>query len=124
MTVRGALMQLGVPDRILDDFDSHSTISIETEGGAVINISVSDDRLFIWSPIKISEERLIDGSAVVLPIITTPMRDIETGHLTLGRCNDGFELKGLVNVEALAGDRLHEVINDFYGALRVIAGCA
>ena len=122
--VRGALVQLGVPGHLLDDFDSHSTISIDTKDGAVINISVSDDRLFVWSPIKISEQKLIDNSAVVIPVITSPMRDLETGHLTLGGCDDGFELKGLVNVAALIENRFHEVINDFYGALRLIAGCA
>jgi hypothetical protein len=119
--VRDALTELGVSVRLLHDFDSHSTIAIDMVEERTINISLVDDRLFIWSFIPISEELLIDNSRSIMPVITTAMEHVETGHLTLGRCNDGFELKALINPLALVENKLSQVINDFHSALKIIS---
>jgi len=119
--VRDALIELGVSDRLLDSFDSHSTIAIHMVEEQSINISLVEDRLFIWSFIPISEELLIDNSRSVIPVITTAMEYVETGHLTLGRCNDGFELKALINPLALVENKLNQVIRDFHGAMKIIS---
>lgn len=111
---------LGVSDRLLHDFDSHSTIAIDMDEEWSINISLVDDRLFVWSFIDISEELLIENSRSVIPVITSPMEYVETGHLTLGKCDDGFELKALIDPLAVAGNKLGQVIRDFHGALKVI----
>ncbi|KAA0944740.1 MULTISPECIES: SPI-1 type III secretion system chaperone SpaK [unclassified Pseudomonas] len=121
LLVRDALTELGVPDRLLHDFDSHSTIAIDMNEERSINISLVDDRLFIWSFIPISEELLIDNSKSIIPVITTAMEHIETGHLTLGKCNDGFELKALVNPLALVENKLSQVIYNFHSALKIIS---
>ncbi|MEY4922477.1 MAG: type secretion system chaperone SpaK [Pseudomonadota bacterium] len=118
--VRDALSKLGVPDLLLNDFDSHSTISIDLGEEKSINISVIDDRLFIWSFILMSEELLIDNARSIMPVITTAIDYVETSHLTLGKCNDGFELKALINPLALAENKFSQVINDFYSALKMI----
>ncbi|WP_092223025.1 hypothetical protein [Pseudomonas sp. NFACC08-1] len=118
--VREALTVLGVSDRLLHDFDSHSTIAIDMDEEWSINISLVDDRLFVWSFIDISEELLIENSRSVIPVITSPMEYVETGHLTLGKCDDGFELKALIDPLAVAGNKLGQVIRDFHGALKVI----
>ncbi|MFI0489108.1 MAG: hypothetical protein ACH344_07415 [Yersinia sp. (in: enterobacteria)] len=118
--VRDALSKLGVPDLLLNDFDSRSTISIDLGEDKSINISVIDDRLFIWSFILMSEELLIDNARSIMPVITTAIDYVETSHLTLGKCNDGFELKALINPLALAENKFGQVINDFYSALKMI----
>ena len=119
--VRDALIKQGVPDRLLHDFDSHSTIAIEMIEGPAINITLVADRLFIWSFIPISEELLIDHSRSIIPVITTAIEHVETGHLTLGKCNDGFELKALINPLALAENKFSQVIGDFHSALEKIS---
>ncbi len=55
-----------------------------------------------------------------MPVITTAIDYVETSHLTLGKCNDGFELKALINPLALAENKFSQVINDFYSALKMI----
>lgn len=119
--VRDALTELGVSDELLHGFDSHSTIAIDINEEQSINISLVDDRLFIWSFIPISEELLIDNARRIIPVITTAMEYVETGHLTLGKCSDGFELKALINLDALVENKFSEVIHGFHGALKIIS---
>ncbi|KMN82993.1 hypothetical protein VK98_05720 [Chromobacterium sp. LK11] len=119
--VRDALTELSVSDQLLYGFDSHSTIAIDLNEGLSINISLVDDRLFIWSFIPIGEELLIDNARHIMPVLTTVMEYVETGHLTLGKCNDGFELKALINPSALLENKFSEVIYGFYGALKIVS---
>lgn len=121
LLVRDALIGLGVSDRLLHDFDSHSTIVIDMDEDQSINVSLVDDRLFVWSFLEISEELLIESSRKVIPVITHAMEYVETGHLTLGKCNDGFELKALIDPLAVAGNKLSQVIHDFHSALKIIS---
>ncbi|MBK5528899.1 hypothetical protein JFT91_15050 [Pseudomonas sp. TH08] len=119
--VRDALTDLNVPDHLLHDFDSHSTITIDMNEERSINISLIDDRLLIWSFIPISEELLIDNARRIMPVLTTVMEYVEAGHLTLGKCSDGFELKALVDLRALVENKFSQVIHDFHGALKIIS---
>jgi|GEM_PF-3091440 len=118
--VRDALVELNVPAGILNNFDSHSTITIDIVDKPSINISLVDDRVFIWTFISISEELLIHNARRIIPVITTAMEHVETGSLVLGKGNDGFELKALINPIALAESKLSQIINHFYNALKII----
>lgn len=119
--VRDALVDLNIPDRLLNDFDGHSTIAINMDEQRSVNISLHGDRLFIWSFIPMSEELLIGNARRIIPVITAVMEYVEAGHLTLGKCCDGFELKALVDLNALVENKLSQVICDFYGALKIIS---
>lgn len=119
--VRDALVDLNVPDRLLHDFDGHSTIAINMDDQQSVNISLLGDRLFIWSFIPISEDLLIDDARRIIPVITAVIEYVEAGHLTLGKSGDGFELKALVDVNALVDNKLCQLIYDFYGALKKIS---
>lgn len=121
--VRDALIVLRIPDYLLQDFDSHSTIAIDMGEERSINVSLVDDRLFIWSFIPIGEELLIENARLIMPVITSAMNYVEAGHLTLGKCNDGFELKALIDPFALVENKLNQIIHDFHGALEVIYNC-
>jgi type III secretion system chaperone len=111
--VRDALSGLGVSDNLLNDFDSHSTIAIELDGGFSINISLVDDRLFVWSFIPLSEEQILSNSRSILSTLISPVECIETGHLTLGQCDGGFELKALINIDSLNRNMLSQIFCDF-----------
>ncbi|MFL7963396.1 hypothetical protein ACEI36_14290 [Pseudomonas kielensis] len=121
--VRDALTVLRVPDYLLQDFDSHSTIAIDMGEERSINVSLVDDRLFIWSFIPMGEELLIENARLIMPVITSAMDYVETGNLTLGKCNDGFELKALIDPLALVENKLNQIIHDFHDALEVIYSC-
>lgn len=103
--VRDALLELEVSDQLLNDFDSHSTITIDMNEKPSINIS------------------LVDNARRILPVITTAMEYVETGHLTLGKCPDGFELKALVDLRALTENKFKGVIHNFHEALQAICDC-
>ncbi|MCL9783394.1 hypothetical protein M9194_18350 [Vibrio sp. S4M6] len=111
--VRDALSGLGVSDSQLNDFDSHSTISIDLTDGEPINISLINDRLIVWSVIPLSTEQLFSDARAILSTLTTPFDSVETGSLSLGMCEGGFELKALVNIDALKEKKLGKVLSDF-----------
>lgn len=115
-----ALTELGVSDQVLHGLDSHSTITIDMDKGPSINISLVDDRLFVWSFIPMSEDMLIENARGIMPVITTVVEYVETGHLTLGKCSDGFELKALINPRALVENKFNEVLHGFHGVLKVV----
>ncbi|WCH23628.1 hypothetical protein [Aeromonas salmonicida] len=115
--VRDALSGIGVSHNLLNDFDSHSTISIDLDEGLAINISLIDDRLFFWSLISLSEEKLFYNSRAILSILTSPVEFFETGHITLGQCDGGFELKALISLDALKENKLAQTITCFHSCL-------
>lgn len=112
--IRDALLKLGVSENSLIGFDSHSTISILFTDDQELNISLSNDRLFIWSPIRLTEDQLLVHSRDILPILTETIEYVETGNLTLSRIEEGYELKALVELIALTENNFSQVINDFY----------
>lgn len=118
-----ALIELGVSDQLLHGLDSHSTITIDLDEGPSINVSLVDDRLFVWSFVPMGEDLLIDNARSIMPVITTVVECVETGHLTLGKCGDGFELKALINPRALIENKFNEILHGFHGALKIIDGC-
>ena len=111
--VRNALSELGVSDTLLNNFDSHSTIAIEMDSGLSINISLENDRLFVWSFISLSEEQLISNSRSILSTLTSPIESVETGCLSLVKCDGGFELKALMNIDLLKENKFGKLLIDF-----------
>ena len=115
--VREALTQIGVSRDQLSNFDSHSTITIELENEKMINLSLVEDRLVIWSFISLNKEKLVANSRQILTMMTAPIRYIELGHCALGACDGGYELKALIDLDGLKKNKLRQVINDFYHTL-------
>ncbi|WP_114783418.1 hypothetical protein [Vibrio tetraodonis] len=118
--VRAALSGLGVSDNLLNDFDSHSTIAIELDDGLSINISLADERLFVWSFLSVSEEQLLFNSRNILSTLISPVEFVETGSLSLGKSDGGFELKVMVNLDSLKDGKLGEILSSFNNQLKFI----
>ncbi|MGL4757648.1 MAG: hypothetical protein ACRCXB_35290 [Aeromonadaceae bacterium] len=112
--VRSALSELGVSNDLTNHFDSHSTISIDLDEGSSINISLIEDRIYIWSFLNVSEEQLIMRSHLVIPSISNHIPCAEGGGCTLLKVNDGYELRMHVSIKALQGGLLSKAILSFY----------
>ncbi|AVZ82709.1 hypothetical protein DBV23_10925 [Edwardsiella ictaluri] len=115
--VRAALSGLGVRNNLLNDFNSHSTISIDLDEGDSISISLVEDRLYIWSLLTISEEQLIGQARSVIPSITNPIPYAEGGGCILLSTDSGYELRLNVRIDALQDGLLGEAITSFYQLL-------
>ncbi|WP_163835617.1 InvB/SpaK family type III secretion system chaperone [Spartinivicinus ruber] len=118
--VREALAKLGTPSEKLEDFNAFSTIQIDLEDNLSINISLQDDRLWLWALLPMSEEQLVSEARTIFPVITEPVEYIETGQLVFGKCENGYELKALINLESLNNNKLKEIIASFHSLLSKI----
>lgn len=115
--VRDALTKLGTPSDKIEDFNAFSTIQIDLEDNSSINISLQDDRLWLWSLIPMSEEQVVSEARSILPAITEQVEHIETGQLVFGKCDNGYELKALINLESLRENKLKDIISIFHTLL-------
>lgn len=120
LLVRNALSGLGVSEELLNNFDSHSTIAIDMDTGFSINLSLVDDRLFIWSFLPLSKEILLSNSRSILSALASPVEYVEMGRLVLGECDGGFELKALTNLDALKEDKLGLALTNFNKVINLI----
>ncbi|PHV12280.1 hypothetical protein [Chitinimonas sp. BJB300] len=126
--VREALVSLGCPASKLNDFEQHASVTIEVDGLPNIQISIENDRLWIWSALTdLSEERVMQRAATVLSLLVVAMESVETGQLVLGKGQEGYELKALVCPSCLKQeDGLADVIEQFQSRLeafcQVLAG--
>ncbi|MNJ50200.1 hypothetical protein D3C77_454630 [compost metagenome] len=90
------------------------------DSGFSINISLVDDRLFIWSFLPLSKEILLSNSRSILSALASPVEYVEMGRLVLGECDGGFELKALTNLDALKEDKLGLALTNFNKVINLI----
>ncbi|AVG16928.1 hypothetical protein CFN79_14305 [Chromobacterium vaccinii] len=101
-----AVVQLGLPREQLSPLDQQATLVVEFQDLPDVMLSQLNDRLWIWSTLpNLTESKLSAMASQALAVLCEPVEDIESGQLTLGRGENGFELKGLINIECLAQER-------------------
>lgn len=122
--VRDALSQLGMSEEMLMEFDHHSTVVLGFEHISDIMISVLNDRLWVWSVLNgVGDGIVLQNAVGVLPVLMEPMDNIETSQLTLGKSEEGYELKALVSLQCLSssdGMALGRIVEDFYKRLEYL----
>lgn len=117
--LREALLRLKCPAEKLYGFDQFPTITITLENLPAINISVLDERLWVWSALTgMSQNQIIMRGGEVLLLLSDAMDGVETGQLILGLSEQGAELKALVNPSCLGvAEGFAAVLDGFYGRL-------
>ncbi|MEJ2795835.1 hypothetical protein WAE56_20730 [Iodobacter sp. LRB] len=119
--VRQALTSIGCSQDKLHGLDSHSTIIVEMKDTPDLMISIVNDRLWIWSALSsVCEENMEDAASKVLKLLTEGMDGVETGQLILAKTDQGYELKGLVDVEWTRQEGLETVIESFHERLTLL----
>ena len=113
------LSQMGMGERLLKEFNQHSTIVLKFNEALDISISVSDDRLWVWSILQEVDRSTIYKNAIgILSVISEPMENVETGQLALGEIDQGYEVKALVNLKCLSQEgEFKKLIEDFYNKI-------
>ncbi|NHR04342.1 hypothetical protein HA052_03945 [Chromobacterium haemolyticum] len=97
--------QFGLPANQIQSIEQENSIALQVHNLPDVLLSVSDDRLWIWSLLPIHDEnQLLSHAAEVLAILIDPVEGVETGQLTLGNGENGYELKALINLEQLQHD--------------------
>lgn len=116
--LRNALKASGCDESLLDDFDGHSTISLDFDQSPSILISVVDEHVWIWSRLCESTNAIIDyrGSDLLKMLISGSEFSI-TGQYQVA-INDGYlELRGLIDpkyLEVENGALFANVLDDFF----------
>lgn len=114
--VRKALLESGVDESMLGDFDGHSTISLDFENYPSLLISMIDDNIWIWSKLcEASDSILQHKASLLLEKVMGGCLFSMTGQLQLS-VNDGFiELKGMVHPGYLDdSSKLAEAMDEFF----------
>ncbi|AOZ52136.1 hypothetical protein [Chromobacterium vaccinii] len=112
-------MQIGLPPDQIKPIGQASSIALKVQGLPDVMLSVAEDRLWIWSLLPIHDERsLMLHASEALSILTTAIEGVETGQLTLGMSEHGYELKALVELDLLKRDHgLKQVFQGFVAQL-------
>jgi len=114
--VRVALIESGCDESLLEDFDAHSTISLDFENSPSLLISMVDDSVWIWSKICEAHDTLLHHSAsAILEKIMSGCQFSITGQLQLTQ-NDGYlELRGMVHPGYLeSSQRFADALDEFF----------
>ncbi|MGB0894084.1 MAG: hypothetical protein ACPGUD_06720 [Parashewanella sp.] len=119
--IEQSFVLLGVPKQKLGRFDAFSTIQVQLKNNVLINVSLENDRLWIWSPIFLNERQLIEKASVLIPIITTAMAQVETAQFNLGMAEQHYELKALISPIDLTEKHLANLINFIFIAIKQLA---
>ncbi|WP_108651889.1 InvB/SpaK family type III secretion system chaperone [Dongshaea marina] len=117
--VHASLKELGCSEDKLSYFDGFSTISINIENLPAINISISNERLWIWSLLSdLDSECVMNNCAKIVFLLQEKIPYVETGQLVLGYGENGFELKALVDPSCLENKcNLISVLESFFYCL-------
>ncbi|UTH74690.1 hypothetical protein [Chromobacterium sp. IIBBL 290-4] len=118
-----AVVRMGFSREDLGRLESQTTLAVELQGAPDVMLSQQHDRLWIWSALPdVSEAGLFKMASQALSVLLEPVADVEGGLLTLGRGDEGFELKGLVNLACLSrASGLSDLLSDFRE--RLLAMC-
>lgn len=114
--IRGALLESGVEESMLSEFDGYSTIALDFDNYPSLLISVIDERVWIWSNLcentpGVLQQRL----PIVMEKIMEGCNFSMTGQLQLAVNNGLIELKGMVHPDYLvSSSRFSDALEEFF----------
>lgn len=114
--LREALTESGCDESMLNDFDGHSTISLDFEDRPSLLISMIDENVWIWTRLCEDSGNILQYRAsALLEKIMEGYHFSMTGQLQLNQ-NEGFlELRGMLHTDYLInGSRLAEALSHFF----------
>lgn len=113
--IRDTLREQGCDETLINDFDGHSTISLDFSTIPSILISEVDDSIFMWT--RLAEHRpniLQQCSASILEMLMEPTAYSITGNFHLCE-DDGFTvLKMVVKPSLMNTTDLSDTLEEFY----------
>lgn len=118
--LRQSLLHSGVNEKLLEDFDSHSTISLEFEDDISICIDVIDEDVWIWNCVADESTNLVSQrGALLLEKLMHGCAFTRGGQLMLSTQDGEIVLKGMIHPEFLQSpERFIEALNEFYASVK------
>jgi len=100
--IKDALNHMGCPLSVMSKIDANAPIVFSFNNGVVMNLSTTNDAIWLWSPIADYSEKLIaQNGAKFLELIMRPYPFFVTGKMQLSTEGGKLMLQGLVNEESL-----------------------
>lgn len=100
--IKDALNHMGCPLSVMSKIDANAPIVFSFNNGIVMNLSTTNDAIWLWSPIADYSEKLItQNGAKFLELIMRPYPFFVTGKVQLSNESGKLMLQGLVNEESL-----------------------
>jgi type III secretion system chaperone len=100
--IKDALTHMGCPLSVMSKVDPNVPIVFNFNNGVVMNLSVVNDTVWLWSPIHEYSPKLIEqNGAKLLELIMQPYPFFVTGKMQLSNENSQLMLQGLVNDASL-----------------------
>lgn len=100
--IKDALNHMGCPLSVMSKIDANAPIVFSFNNGIVMNLSTTNDAIWLWSPIADYSEKLItQNGAKFLELIMRPYPFFVTGKVQLSNESGKLMLQGLVNEDSL-----------------------
>lgn len=117
--LHSTLIGLGVSPKRIDVFDQHSTIELSFKEIAPIYITVENDRVWVWAKLRALNTHNIDFySRALIGFLQHPLPGVLTGQAVLGKGQEGYELKALLDNEcASSKEAMGQMLESFYDLL-------
>lgn len=118
--LRQSLLLSGVSEKLLEDFDGHSTISLDFEDDISICIDVIDEDVWIWNCVADESANLVSQrGALLLEKLMQGCAFARGGQLMLSTQDGEVVLKGMIHPEFLQiPERFIEALNEFYTSVK------
>lgn len=122
--VRAALDESGCDPTLIGELDNHSTISLDLNELPSIQISVTDDDVWLWSVLCDFNGAVIEQrGGRMLTALMDGCSFARGGQLQLAAQDDSLLLKVLVHPDYLTNGRAFaEVLNGFFERLEDFSG--
>lgn len=121
-TLRATLVDFGVSEQRLGEFDQHSSLELNFKNIGPIFIAVKSNMIWMWS-----ELRVLNGSNIkfhagtLIDLLQHALPGVVTGQVVLGKGDESYEVKALLEEEcARSPDKLSLALDEFYGLLTSI----
>lgn len=113
--VRESLRSNGCDESLLNDFDGHSTISLDFRDAPSILIAEYEGSVIIWSRIaEFNQHTLEQSAASILNIIMEGAAFSVSGQCHLDESEGYLIIKSILKTTALNKDDFSAALEDFY----------
>lgn len=120
--LRATLINFGVSEQRLGEFDRHSSLELNFKNISPIFIVVKSNMIWMWS-----ELRVLNGSNIkfhagtLIDLLQHALPGVVTGQVVLGKGAEFYEVKALLEEECVRSlDKLSLALDEFYSLLTSI----
>lgn len=117
--VRSALRQNGCEERLLNNFDGNSTISLDFEEESSLLISQTEEFVVLWTQLQSHDSYILSQCASgLLAIAMIPNEHAVTGHLQFSENEGMTTLECYIKPSSLNTSDFSDALEEFYRQMK------